>query len=310
MNSTIKKICISVAGPNGLMSARHLSECHNTEVTIFEANNEVGGLWVYDEKNEADKKFEPEKRNDNYYKLNHYFHASLYLYLQSNLPYFFMGFKDLSDADLVKDISVFINISQHKAYLEAYAEKFDLKRKTVFNTLVKSVRLYENLTPEMQEQVPEKRKFAVTTAISRGSDLEKDAKVHAFDYVVVCTGHNSKTHVPEVKGIEKFKGKVMTAKSFREPSADHFIDKRVLVLGASYSAIDMVVQLFDNLYVGPQNLKGMTLVGRGVQGMKTSNDFDKYRRSGKLNVVEGEINEVIGDNTIRLSDGSEREIDT
>lgn len=310
MAQSIQKVCIIGAGPNGLMTARHVSECPNTDVTIFESNSEVGGLWIYDEKNEADPKFEAEKKNDTYYQLNNYFHASLYPYLQSNLPYFFMAFKDLSHADVIPDVPVFIDIAQHKTYLNAYADKFDLKNKIVFSTLVKSVRLYDNLSPEIQDGILEKRKFVVTTVNSRGGDLNASVRVHSFDYVLVCTGHNSMPHIPQVENIERFQGKVMTAKSFREPTSEFFIDKKIMVVGTSYSAIDIIVQLFDNPYVGSQNLKHLTLVGRDIKHIQTSDDFAKYRTSGRLSVVPGEIKEIVGPNTIKLTDQSEHEIDT
>ena len=48
MFPTKRKVCIIGAGYAGLCAARHLLEA-DLEVTIFEKQHSVGGLWIYDE---------------------------------------------------------------------------------------------------------------------------------------------------------------------------------------------------------------------------------------------------------------------
>ena len=65
--------------------------------------------------------------------------------------------------------------------------------------------------------------------------------VQTFDYVIVATGHFSVPHLPDFPGLNKFPGRVMHAHSFRD--AREFKDKRLLLIGASYSAEDVALQL-------------------------------------------------------------------
>ena len=61
-----------------------------------------------------------------------------------------------------------------------------------------------------------------------------------FDYVIVATGHFSVPNVPYFEGVEKFPGRVMHAHDFRD--AQEFAGKRLLIVGASYSAEDIALQ--------------------------------------------------------------------
>ena len=61
-----------------------------------------------------------------------------------------------------------------------------------------------------------------------------------FDFVIVATGHFSVPNVPHFEGVEKFPGRVMHAHDFRD--AQEFSGKRLLIVGASYSAEDIALQ--------------------------------------------------------------------
>jgi len=308
---TTKKICIVGAGPSGIMAARHLSEIPNTEITVFEAGNDIGGLWNYNEKNASDLKYDPDKRKDLYYHLHKHFHGSLYPYLMTNVPYFFMSHKDFSHVDLHPDIPLFINIAQHKEYLDAYITRFDLRHCFNLNTLVQSVRLYKNLSPEEKAQATtEERKFVIKTATWSQEDAVLESKYSAFDYVVLCTGHNSKPYIPPIKGISKFTGKIIPTKDFRNPEAEFLKNHKILVLGAGMSAIDIVVQLLANPYLGPQNVGKVVLVGRKVDYLAKAKDFEGFIQAEKLSIIQGEIEEVIGEKQVKITDGSIQEVDT
>jgi len=306
MQESIHKICVIGAGPCGLVAARHLSQPSNFEVTVFEANSEVGGLWVYDDRNEADSQHHDGKSQDSYYQFHQYFHASVYPHLQTNIPYPLMGYKDLGHDDVEQDIPSFVKHSQHKKYLDAYADKFDVRRYIQFNTLVKSVRLYENLDPQEQSQISNPRKFVVRTSNNNNTGQA----THTFDYVVVATGHNSKPYVPEIRGIENFKGKVMNSKCFRYPDSDYLKGKRVVIVGSGFSAIDLATQLLENPYTGPQHIEKVTIIGRKIGFLAQSQDYARYIKEGKLSVVQGEIDSVIDEKSLKVSDGSIHEADT
>jgi len=306
MHNSHLKVAIIGAGPAGLVATRHLSESPNLQVTVFEVKDDIGGLWCYDEKNEADPHFDSHKSKDPYYQFYGNYHASMYPHLQSNLPYFMDAFKDLIHPELDENFPIYFNIAQQKNYLDAYAAKFDLRKLVEFNTLVKSIRLYQNLSSEDQAKAPEQRRFIVQTSSSQ----ENKTQYHAFDYVVIATGEHSKPYVPSIEGIEKFKGRIVNAKDFRHPNADYLKDRKIMVIGSSFSATDICVQLLDNPYVGPQPVEKITLVGRKLFYLEKSEDLKPFIERGKLSIIVSEIKQVLNENTIQLADGSTHEVDT
>lgn len=303
------KVCIIGAGPCGLVAARHLSESPDTQVTVFEADSKVGGMWNLDERNEVEPQHHDSKAQDAYYQFNGYFHGSIYPHLQANLPYQLMSFKDLSHEDIEHNLPSFIKHSQHQKYLNAYADKFDLRKYIQLNTLVKSVRLHKNLSSEEQSHVLHPRKFFVETARTTESG-HTYTTCHSFDYVVVANGHCSKPNNQEIKGIENFKGKVFNSKDFREPDAEYLKEKKVIVVGSGFSAIDMLPQLLENPYVNTQDVAKLIMVGSRVGFMAKGQDFSKYIEQGKLSFVSAGIEEIIDEKTVKCTDGSLHEADT
>lgn len=80
-------------------------------------------------------------------------------------------------------------------------------------------------------------KFSVSV-----EDLKtKTTTTSVFDFVICAGGHFSTPHVPEFPGLEKFPGRVLHAHDFRD--AEEFRNKRVLIVGASYSAEDIGLQV-------------------------------------------------------------------
>ena len=73
-------------------------------------------------------------------------------------------------------------------------------------------------------------------------NLAKDSFLPAqtFDHVIVATGHFSTPRVPTFSGIDRFPGRVLHSHDFRD--ANEFKDKRMLLIGASYSAEDIALQ--------------------------------------------------------------------
>ena len=80
---------------------------------------------------------------------------------------------------------------------------------------------------------------------------DKILPAERFDFVIVGTGHFSVPNMPFFPGIDQFPGRVVHSHSFR--NASHFKGKRVLVVGSSYSADDIVIQCFK---YGAKNIVG------------------------------------------------------
>ena len=63
-----------------------------------------------------------------------------------------------------------------------------------------------------------------------------------FDYVIVAPGRYSTPNIPEFDGIKQFPGRTLHAKAFRD--ASEFANQHVLIIGSSYSAEDIALQLY------------------------------------------------------------------
>ena len=117
---------------------------------------------------------------------------------------------------------------QVRAYLNAYADRFDIRR------LIRPNSEVVDISREPAErgghagfQVTVR---AVTTATSPAS-----ARQH-FDFVAICNGVFSEPYVPAVAGMDRFSGRVVHSCEVRD---EHLIEaQRVIVVGAGKSALD------------------------------------------------------------------------
>ena len=305
----MKKILIIGAGPKGMISARHLSEAKNHHVTVIDANSEVGGLWVYSDITEFHPDKEEIKKRDNYYKLYNCFQSSLYSLLVSNIPHMLMTFKDFNHLDSDPTLSPFITLAQHKKYLDAYWDHFGLRKYVKLNTLVKCVKLFDNLDKEKQLAIKEPRKFVVTTVDSKGESFSQNEKVETFDYVIGCSGQHSKPYTPSLKGIDNFKGIAHHCKDFRNPDHEFYNEKVVLVVGGNYSAIDLVLQFFHNPFKGRQKIKKMVVCANHMQMFEKTADFRKLIDEGSLVLKKCWFKDFTATEAV-FTDGSKETIDT
>ncbi|KHN87427.1 Dimethylaniline monooxygenase [N-oxide-forming] 5 [Toxocara canis] len=104
-------------------------------------------------------------------------------------------------------------------YIRDYANKFDLLKDIRFNTNV-----------EKLERVGDK--WEVTTT---------DGTKEQFDFAMLCTGHHAFPQYPDIKGIEKFKGRVLHSHQYRD--YEGFQDKNVFIVGIGNSSLDVAVEL-------------------------------------------------------------------
>lgn len=62
-----------------------------------------------------------------------------------------------------------------------------------------------------------------------------------FDAVVLCNGHYTVGHVPHIPGIESFRGGCIHSHQYRVPEV--YAGKKVCILGASWSGIDITLEV-------------------------------------------------------------------
>ena len=99
----------------------------------------------------------------------------------------------------------------------------DLQRFVKYSTVVRNV-----------EYNQDKKEFSVKV-----HNLPEDHTYQevGFSHIIVAAGIFSVPYFPTLPGIEKFKGRILHSRDFRE--ATDFNGKKVLILGSSYSALDL-----------------------------------------------------------------------
>ena len=133
-----------------------------------------------------------------------------------------------------------------------------------------------------------KKTFTVNkTNLENGESNTKE-----YDYVIVATGHFSVPRVPTFPGEDKYTGTIFHSRAFRNEV--QFKDKRILVIGGSYSAEDVALQCYK---FGADHV---TIVNRGKMGFKWPKGIEEKAFT--------EIKEMDG-LKVGFTDGSEGEFD-
>lgn len=209
-------VAVIGAGAAGLCAARHIlskSQIFSAPV-VFEAGSTIGGTWVYEERT---------GQHEN----GRLVHSSMYRDLRTNLPKEVMMFPDFP---FDPELDSFIRHQEVLRYLENYCETFKIAPHIRFNTMVERVR------PVVMEIGDSKTEWEVTSSDGAGSQ-----RTERYDAVFVCSGHYSDPYIPEIPGIEHFRGEVLHSHNYRSP--ERFSGQTALVLGARNSGIDICHEL-------------------------------------------------------------------
>lgn len=203
------------AGAAGLCAARHLiSDPDNFCFTVYEQQDDVGGTWRYTDKVGKDEYGLP-------------VHSSMYRELRTNLPKEAMAFPDFPFPEC-NDKS-FVHHTVVLQYLKDYARKYDIYEKIQFCTLVQKV---------YPKKVDENKVIWEVTVCNL---ISQEMQTNTFDSVMVCNGHYSVPHIPDIKGMDNFKGILLHSHEYR--SSEKFKGMKVVVLGAGASGIDISIEL-------------------------------------------------------------------
>ena len=214
-------VAVIGAGAAGLVCARELTR-KGHHVHVYEGGRDVGGLWDYTSDVEDDLLGKQPSRR---------IHASIYKSLRTNLPGELMAFRDYpftSKGGGRDDWPRYPHHTQVLAYLKNFAADFGLLDIISFNDSVSSVQLHEN------------RGWVVSSRLH--------TRVR-YDAVAVCTGHYTLPRVPVIANVEHFAGKLMHSHNYRSPEG--FVGKRVALLGAASSGIDLsreIATVADHVY--------------------------------------------------------------
>lgn len=222
------RVAVVGAGAAGLTAARALCEVGIRPV-VYEASDRIGGLWVYRPPG----------------------NGPAYRSLRTNTSREITAF---SDFPFAAGLPYFPPRSAVEAYLEGYADAFDLRSLIRFGCSVRGVE-------------PATAGGWRLTSVDRGRE-----SIEAFDAVIVCSGIFRQPLIPEVPGLGGFPGQVLHSIDYRVP--EPFAGRHVLVVGIGSSAADIAVDLLGTAgrvtlstrrgaWVAPRIIGGRPLDHRG-----------------------------------------------
>jgi hypothetical protein len=144
-----------------------------------------------------------------------------------------------------KDYPNFPSAQQVKAYLDSFANHFQLRKNIQLNTKVTQVLPIENNLWQVSFANQEKR---------------------IYQGVIICNGHHWCKKFPQFQG--KFKGEIIHSKDYKTPQ--QLFSKRVLVIGGGNSACDIaaeagrvakksVLSLRESVWFLPKSFAGIPL---------------------------------------------------
>ncbi|KAG6751593.1 hypothetical protein POTOM_043790 [Populus tomentosa] len=204
-------VAVIGAGAAGLVAARELHR-EGHKVVVFEKDDQVGGLWMYDPRVEPDPLGLDLTRP--------VVHSSLYKSLRTNLPRETMGFMDypfVTREGEGRDPRRFPGHREVLMYLQDYAREFGIEEMVRFGCEVVNVEMIDS----GKWKVKSKRK-RLDDNNDRGDDF---ADHEDFDAVVVCVGHHTQPRIAEIPGINLWPGKQIHSHNYRipEPFRDQIV---------------------------------------------------------------------------------------
>ncbi|XP_069497368.1 dimethylaniline monooxygenase [N-oxide-forming] 2-like isoform X3 [Ambystoma mexicanum] len=204
----VKTVAVIGAGCAGLAAVKSCLE-EGLQPTCFEKSNDLGGIWRYMEEVEEGR-------------------ASIYRSLVTNSS---KEMSCYSDFPMPAHFPNYMHNSKFLEYLKLYAEHFNLMKHIKLQTKVCSVKKCPDFITTGQWDVVTEKNGKQESAI--------------FDAVLVCTGRYVKPNFPleSYKGLERFKGTYLHSREYKHPAA--FQGKRVLVVGAGNSGVDIATDLSD-----------------------------------------------------------------
>ncbi|XP_065505124.1 flavin-containing monooxygenase 5-like [Caloenas nicobarica] len=201
-----RRVAIIGAGASGLCALKCCLD-EGLVPTCFERSGDIGGLWRFEEHPEEGR-------------------ASIYRSVIINTSKEMMCF---SDFPIPEDFPNYMHNSKIMEYFRMYAQHFHLLRHVRFRTSVC--------------RVSKRPDFATTGQWEVVTESEGKQDAAVFDAVLVCTGHHCEAHLPlsSFPGLEKFEGWYLHSRDYKSPQS--FSGKRVVVVGAGNSGVDIAVEL-------------------------------------------------------------------
>ena len=302
-----KKICLGTegkkgvvvigAGPAGVLATRQMK--NDFDLLTLEAKSDLGGIW--------NREYDPSSKT-NYEKLYGTSPIEIYKGLYTNNTKQTVTFKDFPHTTE----RLFPYGVEYLDYMKRYADHFGLRDKMQFNTLVKRLRLIENLTDEEMKEFSlseedKKYKYVIQTTPNKEEEPNCGNQIILCDLVVCCTGIFNKPYTPDVKNKEKFEGEQIHSKDYTDMDflRKKCEGKRVIVVGHFYSARDIVKHIclgFDGQ--PPISVKSIAQLIRSEKYSKYARDAaEANKEMNCVKVHQAFIESFEGGNKIKLNNG-------
>uniref|UniRef100_H3A574 Flavin-containing monooxygenase n=1 Tax=Latimeria chalumnae TaxID=7897 RepID=H3A574_LATCH len=217
MMGTKLQVAVIGGGAAGLCAARHLLSRGDrfAPPVVYEVSDSVGGTWIYTDSVGTDRHGLP-------------VHSSMYRNLRTNLPKEVMAFPGFPFGP---HLPSFIHHSDVRRYLEEYAQHYGIGE---------HIKLFTEYPLPISSSSTRSRSRTLKEEDQKSYHPEEVA-IKSFTYIIIRNRHYSDPYIPNVPGMEYFQGQVMHSHEYRTPES--FTGKRVVLLGAGPSGIDIALEL-------------------------------------------------------------------
>ncbi|KAK5579354.1 hypothetical protein RB653_009036 [Dictyostelium firmibasis] len=200
-----KRVAVIGGGPSGIVSSKTALEC-GFDVVLFEKNDNIGGVWSIGESGKAWEN------------------------MKTHISYVSMSFSDFG-WDVPNERKPFHPYKEEMfKYLYDYSKHFKVLENTRLNTTVNNISMVDNNTS---------KQWLIKSNKTNTVENDKCEQVEEiFDFVIICTGMFSKKRdINIMDKLKNFKGKIWSSNEYK--NSKPFVDKKVLVVGGSSSAIEI-----------------------------------------------------------------------
>ncbi|CAI5760433.1 unnamed protein product [Candida verbasci] len=224
-------VAIIGGGPCGLITLDALiKENMGFNIKLFERRDKIGGCWnvtppgkiSFIKQNPIDElpKIIPSKVPKS--KINRHMDTAAYDYLETNVEATAMEFS----------IEKFPNNFKSRQGPEFRHHKDILN--WMETNFAKYEYIYLNTSLELIEKIGNKFRLILRNFNKFDDYIYEEY----FDKIVIATGHFDVPYIPNIIGLEQFKGTLIHSKHFRDRNL--FKDKKTIVVGSSVSAMDSI----------------------------------------------------------------------
>ncbi|KAL4486002.1 hypothetical protein ABPG72_003936 [Tetrahymena utriculariae] len=292
-----KSVIVIGGGPLGILSLRYLTEDSSINVICFEAKDNLGGMWYMDKYDSLDPTID---HSQNAFIREHgVVQSSLYENLDLNNPKMMALYKG---HPCPKEFKEYMTAEENLQYITSFAEKYNVRNYTSFNTYVNIVRLVANMTEEELANVPFKPTKRFLVQVVSYHNYDKEIRHFQADYIYACSGHFSKPNIQKIPNQEVFEGEIVHTHHYRPKDEDKFANKNIVLIGSMISAQDIFsIFLFE---VRNRPTKITVISRKNLDYLKNAVSLQETIQKGQIEFIQqDEYSCVKSRNSLELKSG-------